>query len=133
MGITELIDEADKLEMADRQPLMSHLVLRRIREHEACRKELARRLDDKNPGSWIGLEELEARLRDKGSGKSGPLPGRQLHCSLGEFGLACGHVENLPDPLSSAFCLLPYTWRPHWALNAFHKLLNSLMFAGLQK
>ena len=65
MGITQIIDEVDKMEPADRKRLMSHLVLRRIRENEAYRKELARWLDDKTPGKWITLDEVKSRLPKK--------------------------------------------------------------------
>jgi hypothetical protein len=63
MSITELIDQVDLLEPTDRKRLMAHLVLRELRENDAYRKEIARRLDDDSPEAWIKLEDLEARLK----------------------------------------------------------------------
>ena len=65
MSITDLISEAEKLEAIDRKRLMSHLVLLRLRENDEYRKELTRRLDDKDPKNWVSLEELEKRLKIK--------------------------------------------------------------------
>ncbi|WP_309382217.1 hypothetical protein [Cerasicoccus frondis] len=64
MSITQIIDEVDRLEPADRKRLMAHLVLRRLRENEAYRAEITRRIDDKRPGAWVSMEEFEARLKD---------------------------------------------------------------------
>ena len=59
MGITEIIKEVDNLEPVDRKRLMSHLVLRRLKENESYREELAHRLEDKDPEHWISLDELK--------------------------------------------------------------------------
>lgn len=61
MGITEIIKEVDNLEPVDRKRLMSHLVLRRLKENESYREELASRLEDKDPEHWISLNELKKK------------------------------------------------------------------------
>ncbi len=65
MGITEIISEVDKLEPIDRKRLMSHLVLRRLRENEDYRKELSRRLDDKDPDHWVSLDKLKKQIAEE--------------------------------------------------------------------
>jgi len=63
MNLIQIIDAVDRLDHADRKRLMSHLVLKRLREKEEYRSELSRRLDDTSPGAWIPLSELESRLK----------------------------------------------------------------------
>lgn len=64
MGITDLISEVDRLEAVDRKRLMSHLVLLRLKENKDYRKELAHRLNDKNPERWASLEDMEKRRKE---------------------------------------------------------------------
>ncbi len=65
MSITDLISEVDRLESVDRKRLMSHLTLLRLKENEEYRKELAARIDDKNPESWVSVEDFEQNLNKK--------------------------------------------------------------------
>ena len=62
MSLKELQDEARALDADSRHRLMAFLQTLEDDADEAYRRELARKIDDKNPANWISLEEAKARL-----------------------------------------------------------------------
>jgi hypothetical protein len=63
MTYTEVKEEIGRMNEQERQRLLSHLVSLRVKENESYRRELGRRLADKDPENWIPLDEAERRLK----------------------------------------------------------------------
>jgi hypothetical protein len=63
MKLDELQREAERLTAEERRKLIGFLVSIDIRKDRA---ELARRLSDQSPESWIILKEAERRLKSDG-------------------------------------------------------------------
>ncbi|MGE9295525.1 MAG: hypothetical protein ACQKBV_04480 [Puniceicoccales bacterium] len=64
MSFADIIDEVDRLEPIERQRLMSHLVVLRLKENQSFRKEMASRFADKSPEQWVSLEEAKRMFPD---------------------------------------------------------------------
>lgn len=62
MSLKELKDGALVLDAESRHELMAFLQTLEDDADEAYRRELARKIDDKNPANWISLEDAKARL-----------------------------------------------------------------------
>jgi hypothetical protein len=61
MTLESLKDEVAQLSPADQRHLAAYLVaLQRSKDQEFKRK-LAQKIDDKNPGHWVDLDELEKK------------------------------------------------------------------------
>jgi|GraSoiStandDraft_46_1057282.scaffolds.fasta_scaffold1154083_2 hypothetical protein len=63
MKLDELQREVESLTREEQRKLIAFLVGLEVRHDEAYRSELTRRLDDKDPSSWISLKEAEYRLK----------------------------------------------------------------------
>ena len=46
------------------QQMASYLVQLRLQQDDEWRREMARKIDDKNPANWVSLEELQRRFPD---------------------------------------------------------------------
>ena len=66
MKLDELQREAERLSAEDQRKLIGFLVAIDLRRDESYRSELARRLDDKDPHSWMTLQDAERRLKNDG-------------------------------------------------------------------
>ena len=66
MKLDELQREAERLSAEDQRKLIGFLVAIDLRRDEGYRSELTRRLDDKDPQSWITLQDAERRLKQDG-------------------------------------------------------------------
>ena len=64
MSITQIIDEVERLEPADRKRLMAHLVLQRLRENEEYRKEISQRFENELPSAWTRVDQIEGRRNE---------------------------------------------------------------------
>jgi hypothetical protein len=62
MTLAEIKKEIDALSPEQRKRLIAYLVAGDRFSDPEFRRELARRIDDKDPGHWISLEEAEKRL-----------------------------------------------------------------------
>jgi hypothetical protein len=58
----ELLREVAELPPQGQRELAGFLVKLRLREDGEWRKEMARRIDDKNPANWLSLEEVAKQL-----------------------------------------------------------------------
>ena len=66
MKLDELQREAERLSAEDQRKLIGFLVAIDLRRDESYRNELSRRLDDKDPHSWMTLQDAERRLKSDG-------------------------------------------------------------------
>jgi hypothetical protein len=66
MKLDELQREAERLSPDEQRKLIGFLVAMNIRRDEGYREELGRRLDDRDPNSWISLKDAEGRLKNDG-------------------------------------------------------------------
>jgi hypothetical protein len=66
MKLDELQREAERLSAEDQRKLIGFLVAIDLRRDEGYRSELTRRLDDKDPQSWMTLQDAERRLKQDG-------------------------------------------------------------------
>jgi hypothetical protein len=66
MELQELQRQAERLNPEEQRKLLSFLVALDLRREEGLREELQRRLDDRDPNSWIRLEEAERQLKSDG-------------------------------------------------------------------
>jgi hypothetical protein len=62
MSIDAIIQELPKLESADLRRIRDILNSIEDQRNVEYMKELARRLDEKDPSRWVSLEELQSRL-----------------------------------------------------------------------
>jgi hypothetical protein len=62
MSLRELQEEARTLDGASRRRLMAFLVALEDGADDSYRREMAARINDQNPESWISLEEAKQRL-----------------------------------------------------------------------
>lgn len=62
MSVEVLMREIAELDPAGRRRLMAYMVSLQTGSNEAHRAEMARRIDDREPGSWATLEDLDRRL-----------------------------------------------------------------------
>ena len=62
MSLDELKSEIDRLSPEELQNLKAYLAIRQDMLDPEFRKELTRKIDDKNPTHWITLDEAEKRL-----------------------------------------------------------------------
>lgn len=66
MSMAELMRELAGLPQKRQNELAAYLLHLRLQHDEKWRKEMGRRIDDKNPANWVSLEDLEKSL---GKGK----------------------------------------------------------------
>ena len=64
MSLKQLKDQAAQLQRAEQRELIAFLVARQTAEDEEFKRELARKIDDKNPENWLTFEELERRYSE---------------------------------------------------------------------
>ncbi len=62
MSIEALKQELANLDDESRHHIMAYLNSIEDQKDAAYRKEMARKIDDKNPAHWLTLEEFEKRL-----------------------------------------------------------------------
>jgi hypothetical protein len=62
MTLAQIEQEALKLPGEDLRKLIARLVAVNVRRDDAGWEEINRRLDDKNPGSWVSLDAAKAEL-----------------------------------------------------------------------
>jgi hypothetical protein len=62
MSLAEIKQAAAKLPAKKQRELAAHLLALSRRSDAAFRRNLARKIDDKNPAHWISLEDAKARL-----------------------------------------------------------------------
>lgn len=62
MSIQQIKSEIEALPVAERKRLAAFLVSLRHQELADYQTGMARKIDDKNPGNWATLEELDQRL-----------------------------------------------------------------------
>jgi hypothetical protein len=62
MSIAELKSEIDRLSPEEMQQLKAYLAVRQDMLDPEFRKKLGQKIDDKNPGNWISLDEAEKKL-----------------------------------------------------------------------
>ncbi len=62
MTVTELKRELEKLDPEEQKVLTAYLLHLRVTRHEEWLADMDRRLDKRDPQSWISLEELDRRL-----------------------------------------------------------------------
>jgi hypothetical protein len=62
MSVEELERELSGLEADERHRIMAYLVAIEDRKDAEYKRQMARKIDDKDPSHWITLEELEKRL-----------------------------------------------------------------------
>jgi hypothetical protein len=60
--VAELVQDIAQLPAAAQDELSAHLLRLRRRRDDEWRREMARRIDDKNPANWVSLEDLKRRL-----------------------------------------------------------------------
>ena len=65
MSIAELKAEVDRLSPEQQEYLAAYLKIKKQMQDEEFRKEMTRKINDKNPANWVTLEEAEARLFPK--------------------------------------------------------------------
>jgi hypothetical protein len=58
MLLAQLKQEAVELSPAEQSELMAFLASIQIAEDDELRSELTRKIDDKNPESWVSLDDL---------------------------------------------------------------------------
>jgi hypothetical protein len=66
MSIVELMAEVDRLSPAEQERLAAHLKIRKQMQDEEFRKEMTRKINDKNPARWVTLEEAEKIMFPEG-------------------------------------------------------------------
>lgn len=62
VSLQDLKSEIERMPSADRRQLAAFLVTLQHGDIAGYRSELTRRIDDKNPGNWVALEDLDRRL-----------------------------------------------------------------------
>jgi hypothetical protein len=62
MSFAEIKEAAEKLSAPKRRQLAAHLLALTRRSPAAFRRDLARKIDDRNPAHWFSLEEARKRL-----------------------------------------------------------------------
>lgn len=62
MSLTQLKDQAAHLPSKERRELIAFLVSLQTESDENFQQTLARKIDDKNPASWMELDELQKRF-----------------------------------------------------------------------
>ena len=60
----ELMRDVAELPPQAQQQMASYLVQLRLQQDDEWRREMARKIDDKNPANWVSLEELQRRFPD---------------------------------------------------------------------
>ena len=63
MTFAQVREEVDRMTEEERKRLLAHLVSIRVKENDAYRRELGRRLSDKTAENWVPLDEAERRLK----------------------------------------------------------------------
>lgn len=66
MNATEIAQEAMRLSVTERNRIIASLVMANMRDEQAEWSELQRRMDDRNPESWVPLDEVKAKLLASG-------------------------------------------------------------------
>jgi len=67
MEVGVLKSELAALDSKERREMIAFLLAIEESDNQAYRKELARRIDDKDPNHWVSLDELDRRLGLGGS------------------------------------------------------------------
>jgi hypothetical protein len=67
MSLATIQQQAARLSPQERKDLIGYLISLNQTEREAHRRELARKIDCKDPSRWVTLEEAERRLFPEGS------------------------------------------------------------------
>lgn len=62
MSLDTLMNEAALLDAESQRKLIGYLVTLRDGQMPEHRKEMARRIDDQRPESWLTLDQLDAKL-----------------------------------------------------------------------
>lgn len=62
MSFVTVQKEVECWDDEDQDRLAAYLATLRLRRTEAHAAELRRRLDDRDPGNWLSLEEVKSRL-----------------------------------------------------------------------
>ncbi len=62
MTLAMIEKEIEQWDSEQQDSLAAYLSVLRLKRDPTHAKELARRLDDKAPGSWLTLEELKGKL-----------------------------------------------------------------------
>ena len=62
MSLTQLKEQAAHLPFKERRELIAFLVSLQTESDEEFQKTLATKIDDKNPGNWVELDELQKRF-----------------------------------------------------------------------
>jgi hypothetical protein len=61
MSLAQLKQEAVELSPAEQSELMAFLASIQIAEDDELRSELTRKIDNRNPASWVSLDDLQKR------------------------------------------------------------------------
>jgi hypothetical protein len=64
MSLTQLKDEAARLPSKEQRELIAFLVSLQTAKDEEFRRTLAARIDDRDPGHWVELDELQKRYAE---------------------------------------------------------------------
>lgn len=62
MSMAEIMRELASLPPKRQNEVAAYLLHLRLQHDEGWRKEMGRRIDDKNPKNWVRLEDLEKSL-----------------------------------------------------------------------
>lgn len=64
MSLTTLMNEAALLDAESQRKLIGYLVALRDGQMPEHRTEMARRIDEQNPGRWLTLDQLDAKIAE---------------------------------------------------------------------
>jgi hypothetical protein len=62
MNATEIVQEAVRLPVTERNRIIARLVMANMRDEKEEWDELQRRMDDRDPKNWVSLDEVTAKL-----------------------------------------------------------------------
>ncbi len=62
MSFAEIKEAVEKLPAPKRRQLAAHLLALTRRSRTAFRREITRKIDDRNPKHWVSLDEAEKQL-----------------------------------------------------------------------
>ena len=62
MNATEIVQEAVRLPVTERNRIIARLVMANMRDEKEEWNELQRRMDDRDPKNWVSLDEVKAKL-----------------------------------------------------------------------
>lgn len=66
MSVKEIKEQLATLPRAEQDEVVAYLFHLRHRDDPEYAREIGRRLDDQNPGSWLSMDDFEAALDRKG-------------------------------------------------------------------